>query len=63
MDNLCRITEYNRQTKNRIAYEVRVETHSCHRELQATMDKNEGTRMSAMMRNVGPGIWSGFRAV
>ena len=39
------------------------QTDSGYRDLQAIMDENEGTRITAIIRDVVLGFWSGCRSV
>ena len=56
----------SKTSRNRMAYCARLRTDSSgYRELNATMHENEheGARITAMIRDVGHGIWSGCRGV
>ena len=45
-----------------MAYHARVRTDSGYRKLQAIMDETEGMRITAMTRDVAPGLRSGCRS-
>ena len=48
--------EFVKISRNRTGYHARVRTDRGYRELPATMDENDCTRIRAMIRNVRPGI-------